>query len=264
MDSLWDDSIPMWISQPRSPFTTRIEQQALKAWLELMPAVGRSDAGLRFWTVSIPMLAWSYPPVRHALTAVSLTSCSLVRKDPASDFAIWQSRACAHAEKAITGLLTGEHPPEVAIVISALFWVLALNTGNWSNAMNHLAASARLAEQTKLSQMSEPLVAQYVRAFVSEFPPSMHPTVFSRMSAGAQRKQYEIWQRYATPIMEDTLWRLKVIQQAAKNGNSLHKPRVLELLAPFINQLQHIISSWLLGPAVRKRKQSSVGIDEVS
>lgn len=249
------DSIASWLSRTLSPYQTTDEQLGLRSWLLNIRSMGRSEVGLTYWTVTIPTLAWSYEAVRHSQTAAGIIFDSLHRRDAGSDHSNNEALALTYANKAIRSVIEHPVPPEVAIVISTIFWVFDICTGHWLSAMKHLVAGHRISQTADLSRTSEPLIPLYVKSFIGDLPAAIHPTNIMALPPAEQKEQFKARRAYAKDIMQHAYDRTKEFQARVSVSPTIHKERALRILGIVETELYHMVQRWPIKIKSRNRSE---------
>lgn len=217
---------------------------AITTWRQLAPSVSRSQQALIYWSAVIPNIAWVHPTVQNAMIAVSLSLQSLRRTYDVHRSALTEARALEYGHKCIRDLLAATLPPEAVIASCTLFWVFEFLCGNPLNAMRHLAGGTRVAMSVRLSDLSDPFGAQFVRSLVGDLPISLHPDTVTNMSKDGQHAQKLAQQRYSLRIMRDALRRLDDLQGKIATSQSFHKAAATQIISRTERVLNGIARGW--------------------
>lgn len=236
-------SINSW-TEILSPYSTAEQRLAVDVWWDLAVRLSRSQQGLTYWTVSLPTIAWNHASVRNAMIATTIVFNSLRKKDSPADYATAQTNALGYANRCIRELVVAKVPPEAMIACSSFFWIFEMLLGNWTASMTHLAAGVRISKYTRLSTLSDPFMAQYIRSFVGDLPASINPVAIAGMSREAQKAQSEARHRYAQSIMRDALDRLDVFQIRLNLMQSARRDRAIQMVSRTAMDLDRMYQKW--------------------
>lgn len=159
------------IVKPSEPYGGA-DRSTLKAFVQLTALmVGRSNAGAKFWQVTVPQAAWSYPSVRHAMLAAALSCQSLIQREGDSSVGQkTQTQVLRHASRSVHELLYSNAPLDVTLLTSATLAIMELFNGCWDTACTHVTSGAKLAQQAKATEISDPFISFYCEAFASLLP----------------------------------------------------------------------------------------------
>lgn len=213
-----------------------------------MLPMGRSDVGFHYWTVTVPTLSYSFGPVRYAQTAMSIVMDSLRRGDDEEAFRNRDIVAVKWANKAIRGLVednSRDLPPEVPIVVSTLFWLLELCAGRLVSSLEHLTAGHNMAASlaANIAKSNDPMIPQYVKAFISMLPPPVHPEVI-RLSTEERERNFQFMARHAKAIMEDAVERLEFTKLHIESLATKHKAVGLYIMNKQLRETGVVIQNW--------------------
>lgn len=123
-----------------------------------------------FWKKLLPQAAWTYPAVRHAMLATSISSHALLRESTDGERKMADIQVLTHSSKAVQSLLTEKVPLDVVLLTSAALGVLDLFNGNWDTACTHVTHGAKLAKLARQDSKNEPFISFYCEAFASALP----------------------------------------------------------------------------------------------
>lgn len=254
------------ISRPLSPYSNLIEKQALQAYLNIMPPVGRSDVGSHYFLVTIPTLAWLYEPVRDAQTAMGILFNALQQQGSEAEFRKQDVLAAKWANKAIRKLIREGQtmPPEIPIVVSTIFWLSELCAGRNASSLGHLASGYDIA--TSLSsgtvKLHDPTIPRYVRNFVGTMPGPVNPQV-SKLSEEEREANFEIRTQYAREIMNDALDKIKFADFLVESTTSKHKELALKILNDAEQELSTLVRAWPTTKYIGRKKDGPASYMEL-
>lgn len=132
--------------------------------------VARSRVAPLFWKKLVPQAAWSYPSVRHAMLASSISSEALVRQSTDGERKAADLQVLIHSTKAVQSLLSDKVPLDVVLLASATLGILDLFNGEWDTACTHVTYGAKLAKLARKNPSNEPFISFYCEAFASALP----------------------------------------------------------------------------------------------
>lgn len=239
-----------------SPYTTAEQRLAISVWISLAPSMSRSQQGLDYWSVAVPTIAWGHSSVRNAVMATSTVFHSLRKKDGPAEYAVAQAKGLAYANKCIRELLSTAAPPEAMIASATLLWIFEMLSGRYRESLTHLAAGSRISKYTRLSTLSEPLIAQYIRSFVGGLPTPVNPEDITSMSAQDQEAQCDARHHYAQHIMRDALGRLATFQERLNASQSRRKDRAIQMISRNARELDRINQRWPIKTFLDERPAS--------
>lgn len=205
----------------------------------------RSDVGAYFWTVSIPTVAWSYKPVRNALSATSTIFTSLSRRDSPEDYNKAQRTAVTQFNETVRDLLTEDNmPPEVVILISTIFWILEAAMGNVDNSAMHSASAAKIAGQLNLKTMSDPLVARFVISLMAGLSTTVNPALITNKSSEERQRQAQLRSEYSSRILKHAFSILQSYQKIVATRETPNQVKALDLLHGVEVELTWTLERW--------------------
>lgn len=247
--NLTPSSIAVWLSSARTPYEKLEERKGLQTWLEIMRHMGRSDVGLKVWTVLVPMMAWSFDAVRHVQTATALVLDSHRRRDDASQYGSVESLSLQHAKMAVEAALNPDLPTEVQIMVSIILWMFEMMIGRCKPANNHAATAYRLASQADLNRCAEPIIAKYVKSFVSELRQMFNEIATEDLPEPEQEEFIDERTRYSRDIMLHAKHSIKFLRHKLTTELRSRLPtysytRALLLLDSSEKGLDNVLEGW--------------------
>lgn len=155
---------------PTEPYINS-ERESLRFFIDVTASmVARSRVAPYFWKKLIPQAAWTYPSVRHAVLAASISSQSLLRQATDGEQNAAELQVLRHSTKAVQSLLTEKVPLDVVLLTSATMGILDLYNGQWDTACTHVTHGAKLAKLARQDPKNEPFISFYCEAFASALP----------------------------------------------------------------------------------------------
>lgn len=218
----------------------------------------RSHVGVTYWCSCIPRVAWSYEPVFNAVKALCIIIASLKRKDDEDAWIRSKEHALLYANRAIRGLIQGNAPPEVYIILTTIFWHYEGLLGNWKACESHFDHGRSIASQAQKLQMSEPFMAQYV-ATLSEMLSRQGIRKRTQAMEEEERKQYHRdMRRYAPHFMIHALSSLRKFQRTIVAQDGALIGRTFPGVADAERQLCSVIASWVSQASTSKSELSTI------
>lgn len=155
---------------PTEPYISS-ERESLRFFIDVTASmIARSRVAPYFWKKLVPQAAWSYPSVRHAVLASSISSQALLRQASDGEQKAADLKVLVHSTKAVQSLLSDKVPLDVVLLTSAIMAILDLFKGEWDTACTHVTHGAKLARMARKDPHNEPFIAFYCEAFASALP----------------------------------------------------------------------------------------------
>ena len=187
--SLESDSIT---HSPSGPYTSAPEKYAHDYFLHWMQhyTSPRAVTDQVVWTDLIPQIAFQYAPLRDAMIACGHVGTSLIRRDPAHDYAKALRVSTESANRAIGGLV-GPNTSSLLLMIAAwMFWQLDMTRGYIASSAVHIQSAFRIASglpdgKSKEEQIIKQLILEsnismdFTMQLESNFPTMLAPQEFA-------------------------------------------------------------------------------------